>query len=159
MHTQWRILAGLFLCVVAVACGGGAPAGEEGDGLSGSIRIDGSSTVFPISEAVAEEFQRANPNVRVTVGISGTGGGFERFCGSGDTDISNASRPIEDEEAQLCEDNGIEYTEVDIEATPGAADFVMSVNGGNQTVPTVHFPNGTALTNPTLAQVKDQLAA
>ena len=54
---------------------------------------------------------------------------------------------------------GIEYTEVDIEATPGAADFVMSVNGGNQTVPTVHFPNGTALTNPTLAQVKDQLAA
>jgi len=54
---------------------------------------------------------------------------------------------------------GIEYREVDIERTPGAADFVMSVNGGNQTVPTVHFPNGTALTNPTLAQVKDQLAA
>ncbi|MCT2586841.1 mycoredoxin [Actinophytocola gossypii] len=54
---------------------------------------------------------------------------------------------------------GIEYREVDIERTPGAAEFVMSVNGGNQTVPTVHFPNGSALTNPTLAQVKDQLAA
>ena len=54
---------------------------------------------------------------------------------------------------------GIEYREVDIERTPGAAEFVMSVNGGNQTVPTVHFPNGSALTNPTLAQVKDHLAA
>jgi mycoredoxin len=54
---------------------------------------------------------------------------------------------------------GIEYREVDIERTPGAAEFVMKVNGGNQTVPTVHFPNGSALTNPTLAQVKDQLAA
>ncbi|HEX2133773.1 MAG TPA: mycoredoxin [Actinophytocola sp.] len=54
---------------------------------------------------------------------------------------------------------GIEYREVDIEHTPGAAEFVVSVNGGNQTVPTVHFPDGTALTNPTLAQVRDQLAA
>ena len=54
---------------------------------------------------------------------------------------------------------GIEYAEGDIERTPGAAEFVMSVNGGNQTVPTVHFPNGTALTNPTLAQVKAQLTA
>ncbi|HYQ66705.1 MAG TPA: mycoredoxin [Actinophytocola sp.] len=55
------------------------------------------------------------------------------------------------------ERDGIEYTEVDIERTPGAAEFVMSVNGGNQTVPTVHFPNGKALTNPTLAQVKAEL--
>ncbi|MGQ0839865.1 mycoredoxin [Actinokineospora sp.] len=54
---------------------------------------------------------------------------------------------------------GIDFTEVDIERTPGAADFVMKVNGGNQTVPTLHFPNGTALTNPTLAQVKEQLVA
>ncbi|MDQ3403535.1 MAG: mycoredoxin [Actinomycetota bacterium] len=54
--------------------------------------------------------------------------------------------------------DGIEYAEVDIEQTPGAADFVMSVNGGNQTVPTLHFPNGNALTNPSLAQVKAQLA-
>lgn len=55
--------------------------------------------------------------------------------------------------------DGITYVEVDIEQTPNAADFVMKVNGGNQTVPTVHFPDGTALTNPTLAQVKEQLAA
>jgi mycoredoxin len=55
--------------------------------------------------------------------------------------------------------NGIAYVEVDIERTPNAADFVMSVNGGNRTVPTVHFPNGTALTNPSLAEVKEQLAA
>jgi mycoredoxin len=53
--------------------------------------------------------------------------------------------------------DGIEYAEIDIERTPGAAEFVMSVNGGNQTVPTLHFPNGTALTNPTLAQVKSEL--
>lgn len=57
------------------------------------------------------------------------------------------------------ERDGIEYVEVDIERTPGAAEFVMKVNGGNQTVPTVHFPNGAALTNPTLAQVKAQLVA
>jgi mycoredoxin len=57
------------------------------------------------------------------------------------------------------ERDGIEYVEVDIERNPGAAEFVMKVNGGNQTVPTVHFPNGAALTNPTLAQVKAQLAA
>lgn len=56
------------------------------------------------------------------------------------------------------ERDGIEYAEVDIERTPGAAEFVMQVNGGNQTVPTLHFPNGTALTNPTLAQVKAELS-
>lgn len=55
--------------------------------------------------------------------------------------------------------NGISYVEVDIEQTPDAAEFVMKVNGGNQTVPTVHFPNGTALTNPTLAQVQAELAS
>jgi ABC-type phosphate transport system substrate-binding protein len=73
------------------ACGGGG--GGENAGAPALIRIDGSSTVFPISEAVAEEFQRANPGLRVTVAVSGTGGGFERFC-RGETDISNASRPI-----------------------------------------------------------------
>jgi mycoredoxin len=59
----------------------------------------------------------------------------------------------------LLDADGIEYSEVDIEDTPGAAEFVMSVNGGNQTVPTLHFPNGTALTNPSLAEVKRALAA
>jgi len=75
--------------------------------------LDGSSTVFPIAEAVAEEFQIANPEVRVTVGFSGTGGGFERFC-AGETDISNASRPIDSEEAEACAAAGIEFTEIPV---------------------------------------------
>jgi len=77
--------------------------------LSGTIEIDGSSTVFPITQAVAEEFQKSNPDVRVNVGISGTGGGFKRFT-KGETDISDASRPIKDSEAQTAAQNGIEYT-------------------------------------------------
>ena len=84
---------GLAIALVAgaIACGGGGGASEGG--LGGMVTLDGSSTVFPISEAMAEEFQIANPGVRVTVGISGTGGGFKKFCG-GETDISDASRPI-----------------------------------------------------------------
>ncbi|MDP3104151.1 MAG: PstS family phosphate ABC transporter substrate-binding protein [Candidatus Methanoperedens sp.] len=78
--------------------------------LSGTVKADGSSTVFPISEAVGEEFQKLHPNVRVTVGISGTGGGFKKFC-AGETDISDASRPIKDSERELCAKNGITYEE------------------------------------------------
>src|SRR5688572_14758617 len=79
-----------------------------------TIKIDGSSTVFPVTEAVAEEFQKAKKNaVRVTVGISGTGGGFKKFC-RGETDISNASRPILKEEMDACGKAGIEYIEVPI---------------------------------------------
>lgn len=78
---------------------------------SGTITIDGSSTVFPITEAVAEEYRSINPNTRVVVGVSGTGGGFKKFC-AGDTDISNASRPIKPEEAKLCADAGIAFTEI-----------------------------------------------
>lgn len=78
--------------------------------LLGTIEIDGSSTVFPITQAVAEEFQKLNPDVRVNVGISGTGGGFKRFV-EGDIDISDASRPIKSSEAQTAEQNGIEYIE------------------------------------------------
>lgn len=81
--------------------------------LSGTVTVDGSSTVFPISEAMAEEFQKANPGVRVTVGKSGTGGGFKKFC-NGETDISNASRPIKPEEVELCKQGNIEYIEVPI---------------------------------------------
>lgn len=104
------------------ACGGGqdtsgqAAAGGDaaGDALSGTVTIDGSSTVFPISEAVAEEFQNSQRGrVRVTVGISGTGGGFKRFC-RGETDISNASRPILAEEMELCRAAGIRYIELPI---------------------------------------------
>ncbi len=82
-------------------------------GLSGDISVDGSSTVFPISEAMAEEFMKANSGTRVTVGISGTGGGFKKFC-AGETDISNASRPIKESEIELCKKNNIEYVEIPV---------------------------------------------
>ncbi len=78
--------------------------------LTGTIEIDGSSTVFPISEAVAEEFRKIQPDVQVNVGVSGSGGGFKRFT-VGETDISDASRPIKDKEAATATENGIEYHE------------------------------------------------
>ena len=88
----WSGALGLFTLVVA--CGGGG-AGDQAGGAAESqvIRVDGSSTVFPITEAVAEEFQRARQGARVTVGISGTGGGFQKFCRD-EIDMSDASRPI-----------------------------------------------------------------
>ena len=99
------------LAIVAGACGG-ADAGSSSDsGLGGTIKIDGSSTVAPLSEAAAELFQEDNGDVRVTVGTSGTGGGFEKFC-QGETDISDASRAIKDEEIAACEAKGIEYEEL-----------------------------------------------
>ncbi|RXL61241.1 protein sphX, partial [Citrobacter sp. AAK_AS5] len=77
-----------------------------------AIKIDGSSTVFPISEAYAEEFQiQKRGKVRVTVGVSGTGGGFKKFC-RGETDRANASRPISAEEMEACRKAGIKYVEV-----------------------------------------------
>jgi len=91
----------------------GSSGGDTPTGLSGTIRIDGSSTVAPLSEAVAEGFQQENPDVRVTVGTSGTSGGFEKFC-AGETDVSDASRPIEPEEEKLCADGGVEYSEVQV---------------------------------------------
>ena len=96
----------------AADAGGDTEAADGGGEVSGTIEIDGSSTVGPLTDAVAEEFANEAPDVTVNVGVSGTGGGFERFCGTGDTDISNASRPIEEDEGELCEENGIEYTEV-----------------------------------------------
>lgn len=81
--------------------------------LSGEIRVDGSSTVFPITEAVAEEFLASYPDVRVPVGVSGTGGGFKKFIAK-EIDISDASRPIKDEEAQAAKDAGVEYIELKV---------------------------------------------
>ncbi|UUU21940.1 PstS family phosphate ABC transporter substrate-binding protein [Streptomyces sp. DSM 40750] len=102
--------------LTASACGGSASGssdgGVEGD-LSGTIRVDGSSTVAPLSTAAAQLFQGENPKVRVTVGTSGTGGGFEKFC-AGETDISDASRPIEPDEKAACEKNGIAYEELQV---------------------------------------------
>jgi phosphate transport system substrate-binding protein len=115
------ILVGACLGVLAAgaaACGDddSTSADESAStptGLSGTIRVDGSSTVAPLTEAVAEGFQQENPDVRVTVGTSGTGGGFEKFC-AGETDFSDASRAIEAEEEKLCADGGVEYEEVRI---------------------------------------------
>jgi phosphate transport system substrate-binding protein len=122
IHRPLLVLAATAtLAFGAAACGddeeeptGGAAQTEEsggGEELSGSIRIDGSSTVFPFAQAAAELFNEDQPNVRISVGQSGTGGGFEKFC-AGETDISDASRQIEDDETAICEQNGIAYEEV-----------------------------------------------
>jgi phosphate transport system substrate-binding protein len=103
------------LAVGATACGSSddSASGSGGGDLSGTIRIDGSSTVAPLTEAIAEEFQGENPGVKVTVGTAGTGGGFEKFC-AGETDISDASREIEPEEIANCKKQGIGYEDVHI---------------------------------------------
>ena len=113
MRKETGRLAPLVILIL-VACGGGESGSDSADsGLSGQVSIDGSSTVFPIAEAVAEEFQIANPGVRVVVGVSGSGGGFTRFC-AGETDISNASRPIDESESESCATAGVSFTEIPI---------------------------------------------
>jgi len=116
-----KIIISMAACGVlalgATACGddddGGSASASSGD-LSGTIKIDGSSTVAPFAEAAAENFQGENPGVKITVGTSGTGGGFEKFC-AGETDISDASRPIkEDEEVPVCKKAGIDYKELQV---------------------------------------------
>nr|AEA77178.1 PstS [Exiguobacterium sp. EPVM] len=101
------------VAIIGAACGNNEEGngGAEGDALSGKVVMDGSSTVFPIMEAVAEEYSAEQPDVEVTVGVSGTGGGFKRFV-TGETDFSNASREIKEEEAAEAEKNGVEYTQI-----------------------------------------------
>src|SRR5512137_2597256 len=102
------------IIVPALALGLMAFAAPQRAHAQAAIKIDGSSTVFPISEAVAEEFQiQKRGKVRVTVGMSGTGGGFKKFC-RGETDISNASRPISAEEMEACRKAGIKYIELPV---------------------------------------------
>ena len=126
----------LTLALVLAGCGGGEEKKEDekkkeetkkedtgkdkektekggGGGSPGQIAIEGSSTVLPISQAAAEGFNQQNPDVQITVGGGGTGDGFEAFCG-GDTQISDASRPINDEEQQACEENGVEFIEIPV---------------------------------------------
>jgi len=126
--TRSSLLTGvvlLTLALVLAGCGGGGEKKEDesktedtkaqkgGGGDSGQIAIEGSSTVLPITQAAAEGFNQQNPEVRITVGGAGTGDGFEAFC-SGNTQISNASRPIEEEEAQTCQENGVEFIELPV---------------------------------------------
>jgi phosphate transport system substrate-binding protein len=114
----WFALAvAAILALGVVACDDddddGGSTGSTPSGLSGDIRVDGSSTVGPLTEAIAEEFNAENPDVKVTVGTSGTGGGFEKFC-AGETDINDASREIEDDEAKACQGKGIGYEAIQV---------------------------------------------
>jgi len=113
----WLVLAASGVLALGVAACGDDDDGDGGSstpsGLSGDIRVDGSSTVGPLTEAIAEEFNAENPDVKVTVGTSGTGGGFEKFC-AGETDISDASRPIEPDETKACQAKGISYQEIQV---------------------------------------------
>jgi phosphate transport system substrate-binding protein len=132
MHRGTRLIAlaaaTLLLALTAVGCGGDDNGGGGGDGLSGNITIDGSSTVAPLSSAVAEQFSGENSDVNITVGSSGTGGGFERFC-AGETDISDASRPIEEEEVAACKEGGVDYQEFRV-----ASDGITLVTGAQADV-------------------------
>jgi phosphate transport system substrate-binding protein len=111
---RWAVAAtGVAVMLVGAACGGGGNGGGGGRELTGEIFVSGSSTVEPISSLVAELFAEENPDVEITVEGPGTGDGFELFC-NGETDISDASRPIEAEEIDACEQNGIEYTELEV---------------------------------------------
>jgi phosphate transport system substrate-binding protein len=114
---KWLPVAGasLVLSLGVAACGGDDDDTNGGGAtdLSGSITIDGSSTVQPFAEAAAELFNEDNPDVDITVGAAGTSGGFEKFC-AGETDISDASRPIEPEEVDACKKEGVNYTEVQV---------------------------------------------
>jgi len=122
--TKFALL--LVLLIALAGCGGDGRGGDDassgdtaattsagGGELSGRIESDGSSTVGPYASAAAEQFQEQEPGVQVTVGVSGTGGGFERFC-RGETDLSNASRAIKDEEAAICKEQGIDFVEFQI---------------------------------------------
>tara|TARA_X000000368_G_scaffold177079_1_gene139642 strand:- start:4691 stop:5653 length:963 start_codon:yes stop_codon:yes gene_type:complete len=105
---KFKNLLVITIVGLLMSCGGNSDKSKSSEKLSGDIKIDGSSTVYPITEAVAEEFRNVHPDVRVTVGVSGTGGGFKKFY-RGETDISNASRPIKEKEAKLCDENNIDY--------------------------------------------------
>ena len=112
---KWALAAGAstMLALGVTACGDDEDSSSGGGDLSGTISIDGSSTVQPFAEAAGELFKEENSGVDTTVGAAGTSGGFEKFC-AGETDISNASRPIEPEEEKLCSEEGVEYTEVQV---------------------------------------------
>ena len=113
MRTWLALAATAVMALGVVACGSDDNESDSGGGgdLSGNIRIDGSSTVAPLSEPAGEQFNEENSGVDVTVGTSGTGGGFEKFC-AGETDISDASRQIADDEVALCKKGGIEFEEI-----------------------------------------------
>jgi phosphate transport system substrate-binding protein len=119
--TLFALSAAGVLALGVAACGdddsddssSGSGGSSSESGLSGSIKMDGSSTVQPFAEAAAELFNEDNPDVSISVGAAGTSGGFEKFCAD-ETDISDASRPIEPEEVDLCKKGGVEYEEIQV---------------------------------------------
>ncbi len=111
------LILSIFLILLSCVISGCAGSDSDSSGKSNEILIDGSSTVFPISQAVAEEFRKGREEVQIPVGISGTGGGFKRFV-NGETDVSNASRRIKASEKELAVQNGVSFTE-----------FVVSYDG------------------------------
>jgi len=129
---SFAFVAATAAMVMSAACGSDQP------GLTGQIEADGSSTVFPLTTAVTEEFLKIHPAVKIAVAVSGTSGGFEKFC-TGDTDIQNASRPIAASEVSACEKNGVTFLEV-----PVAYDAVTVI---------VH-PQNTWATAMTLAELR-----
>ncbi len=133
----WLLGLTLAIALVATACGGDDDAGGgtgEATSFSGSIVIDGSSTVAPVTEAIAEEFRKEQSGVEVTVGTSGTGGGFTKFC-AGETDVQDASRAIDDEEKAACEAKGIKYQEFRV----GLDGLAVVTSAQNQFVDTLNF--------------------
>jgi phosphate transport system substrate-binding protein len=109
----------------------------EAKDLSGTVAVDGSSTVFPISEAVGEEFQKANRKVKVAIAVSGTGGGFKKFC-KGEIDIAGASRPIEASEMEACKAAGVQFVELPV-AFDGIAIVTNKTNTWAKTLTTAEL--------------------
>jgi len=124
-----NLFAILLISTVLASCGGGSNTSDnasESSKLTGTVKIDGSSTVYPITEAVAEEFRTEEPDVKVTIGVSGTGGGFKKFS-RGETDINDASRPIKEKEVKVCEENNIKSVELTV-AYDGLAVLINQEN-------------------------------
>ncbi len=112
MQKRLMIAAVSGILAVGVSACGSSDSGSSTSSVSGAVAVDGSSTVFPFAQAAAESFQAENPDAKVTVGESGTGGGFEKFC-AGEIDVADASRPIDEaEEVPVCKDNKVEYVEI-----------------------------------------------
>lgn len=110
---SFKKLVGLSVLMSSISAATLSASAYASDRLAGTVSLDGSSTVFPVSEAVAEEFLAVQPKVRVTVGVSGTGGGFKKFLAA-ETDINNASRPIKDKEISIANEKGIEFIELPV---------------------------------------------
>ncbi|MGH3085800.1 MAG: PstS family phosphate ABC transporter substrate-binding protein [Rubrobacteraceae bacterium] len=151
---RWKMLgAGVVLSVVLAGCGGGAGGGEGGNGgegggnggggVSGDLSIEGSSTVFPITQRVAEAFQAENPDVRITVGDAGSSEGLEAFC-NGDIPIADASRQIASDEIEACGENDVEFIEIPV----GLDGLSVVVNSQNDFAENITIDELEALWGP-----------